>query len=276
MPFLSYKHFSAFYADCELPSTETLNTLLKRADIEIPVVQLPKRNKNQSSKLKLWKLCPWLPKTYFSKIKADFTLHLEANKITELTTWLQLGHSARESWVEDVYIKHRLQIVANSDNKPEVVQQATSIFKKYMMMNQKNMDLTFRSSNEFQETDQEMHLNNNNDDSEFFGSNYYENCDSTTSDNYATPSFSNNIVSVSNRHITSCNYAIPASGSYIDPTSNSDNEIYENTLSQNFKDALKQNSTIEQITDRISSRTQQKGDTNSKKSNQRLKDSLSK
>ncbi|CAG8618679.1 32173_t:CDS:2 [Gigaspora margarita] len=39
---------------------------------------------------------------YFSKIKADFTPHLEANKITELTTWLQLGHSARESWVEDL------------------------------------------------------------------------------------------------------------------------------------------------------------------------------
>ncbi|CAG8811288.1 22328_t:CDS:1 [Cetraspora pellucida] len=111
---ISYSYLSQKITDCELPSTETLNIFSKaqqieilklcyntqkrllnkllddkrieHADIEIPVVQLPKRNKNQSSKLKLWKLCPWLSKDYFSKIKADFTPHLETNKITKLTT----------------------------------------------------------------------------------------------------------------------------------------------------------------------------------------------
>jgi hypothetical protein len=130
MTSISYSYLSQKITDCELPSLETFNTFSKaqqieilkvcynaqkkllnkllddkrieHADIEIPVVQLPKRNKTQSSKLKLWELCPWLSKDYFSKIKADFTPHLEENKITELTTWSQLGYSARESWVEDV------------------------------------------------------------------------------------------------------------------------------------------------------------------------------
>ncbi|CAG8458360.1 7875_t:CDS:2 [Racocetra fulgida] len=310
---ISYSYLSQKITNCELPSTETLNTFskaqqieilklcydaqkrllnklledkkLEHADVEIPVVQLPKRiNKNQSSKLKLWELCPWLSKDYFSKIKSDFTPHLEANKITELTTWSQLGYSARESWVEDVYTKHRLQIgsnkwivqeclkqklndrakkkglkvtmpniqVASSDDEPEVVQQSTSIFKRYAMINKENIDLSFRSSKEFGEIDPEI---NDNDDLESFSSNFYENCDSSTSNSYATPSSSTYIAPASNSHITptSSNYATPASGHYIDPTSDSDNETGENILSQNLK-----------------------GDTNSKKCDQRLKGSLPK
>ncbi|CAG8727630.1 7021_t:CDS:2, partial [Cetraspora pellucida] len=176
---------------CYNAQKRLLNKLLddkriEHANIEIPVVQLPKRNKNQSSKLKLWELCPWLSKDYFSKIKANFTSHLETNKITELSTWSQLGYSAKESWVEDC--------------------------------------------------------------------NFYKNCDSSTSNSYAT--------------------AFSTSDHYIDPTSDSDNETSENISSQNLKDTLEQSSPIKKITDRISSRTRQKDDTNSKKCDQRLKGSL--
>jgi hypothetical protein len=43
-----------------------------------------------------------------------------------------------------------------------------------------------------------------------------------------------------------------------------------------FTDTLQQSSSIKQITDRISSRTRQKGDTNSKKYDQNLRGSLPK
>ncbi|CAG8789370.1 18219_t:CDS:2 [Gigaspora margarita] len=224
---ISYLHLSQKIIDYELPSKETLYTFSKdqqieililcydvqkillnklleekrieHANIEFPVVQLPKRNKNQSLKLKLWELCPWLPKDYFSNIKGNFILHLEANKITELTTY---------------------------DNEPEIEQQLTSIFKKYTMMNKENIDLTFRPSKEFKEMNQE-YLNSDNDDSESFGSNFYENCDGSTSNTYKTSSSSNYITPASNRHIisTSSNYETPASIGYIDPTSDSNNEM---------------------------------------------------
>ncbi|CAG8462549.1 2573_t:CDS:2 [Racocetra persica] len=198
---------------------------IEQTNIEIPVIQLPKRNKNQSSKLKLWELCSWLSKDYFTKIKADFTPHLEANQITELTTWSQLGHLARESWIVQECLKQKLNDradnfrkrakkkglnitkqniqVANSDNEPEVVQQLNSNNEPEVV-------------NEFQEMDQKIHLSSDNEDSEFFGSNFYENCDGSTSDSYATSS--------------------STSGSYIDPTSDSNNEICENILPQNLKE----------------------------------------
>ena len=45
--------------------------------------------------------------------------------------------------------------VASSDDEPEIVQQSTSIFKIYAMMNKENID---RSNKEFDEIDQETHL----------------------------------------------------------------------------------------------------------------------
>ncbi|CAG8842509.1 36080_t:CDS:2, partial [Gigaspora margarita] len=81
---ISYIYLSQKITDCELPSTETLNTFSTIQQIEN------------------LKLCYDLSKDYFLKIKVDFMPHLEANKITELTIWLQLGHSARKSWVEDI------------------------------------------------------------------------------------------------------------------------------------------------------------------------------
>jgi hypothetical protein len=127
---ISYKYLFQKIIDCKLPSAETLNTLstgqqieilklcynaqrkilnnlleekrIEKANFEIPTIQPPKRNKHQSSKLKLSALCSWLPKDYFSKIKADFTPHLEENKIEASTTWSHLGYTARESWIDDV------------------------------------------------------------------------------------------------------------------------------------------------------------------------------
>ncbi|CAG8845469.1 31468_t:CDS:1, partial [Gigaspora margarita] len=49
----------------------------------MPNIQPSKRDKTKLSKLKLSELCSWLPKNYFSKIKVDFTPHLEENKIVE-------------------------------------------------------------------------------------------------------------------------------------------------------------------------------------------------
>ncbi|CAG8457680.1 37697_t:CDS:2 [Gigaspora margarita] len=71
-----------------------LNKLLEKKRIEqaiikIPTIQLSKRDKNQLSKIKLWKL-------------SDFTLHIEVNKIVESTMWSQLGYLARESWIKDI------------------------------------------------------------------------------------------------------------------------------------------------------------------------------
>ncbi|CAG8800829.1 26238_t:CDS:2, partial [Racocetra persica] len=64
---------------------------------EIPAIQPPKRNKTQSSKLKLSTFCTWLLKDYFAKIKA----HIEENQIKESVTWSQLGYTVQESWIED-------------------------------------------------------------------------------------------------------------------------------------------------------------------------------
>ncbi|KAF0552368.1 hypothetical protein F8M41_021908 [Gigaspora margarita] len=100
--------------------------------------------------------------------------------------------------------------IAISDNEPEIEQQLTSIFKRYTMMSKENIDLTFRPSN--------------NDNSESFGSNFYKNCDGSTSNTYET---SNYITPASNRYIisTSSNYETPAFVGYIDSTSDSDNEM---------------------------------------------------
>ncbi|CAG8813803.1 18845_t:CDS:2, partial [Dentiscutata erythropus] len=80
---ITYSYLSQKIIDSKAPSEEILDSLSAQQKIE-------------SSKIKLWELCPWLPKTYFAKIKADFTSHIEANKIAESTTWSQLGYSARE------------------------------------------------------------------------------------------------------------------------------------------------------------------------------------
>ncbi|CAG8794675.1 4086_t:CDS:2 [Gigaspora margarita] len=73
---ISYTDLFQKITDCALPSKETLDTLsTKNADIDIPTIQPSKRNKTQSSKLKL----------------------------SALLTWSQLGYTARQSWIEDSY-----------------------------------------------------------------------------------------------------------------------------------------------------------------------------
>jgi hypothetical protein len=129
---ISYSYLSRKILDCELLTKETFDTfslnqqleilkscynkqkklLIKLLEdkkneqtiIEIPNIQPPKRDKAKASKLQLSKLCSWLPKDYFLKIKADFTPHLEENRIAESTTWSHLGYTVRESWVSDVSI----------------------------------------------------------------------------------------------------------------------------------------------------------------------------
>ncbi|CAG8796874.1 12159_t:CDS:2, partial [Dentiscutata erythropus] len=101
---ITYLYLSQKIIDSKAPSEEILDLLsaqqkielleekrIKQAIIEIPTMEPSKRDKYQLSKIKLWELCPWLPKTYFAKIKADFTPYIEANKIAESTTWSQLG-----------------------------------------------------------------------------------------------------------------------------------------------------------------------------------------
>ncbi|CAG8606791.1 8246_t:CDS:1 [Cetraspora pellucida] len=111
---ISYSFLSRKILDCKLPTKETFDAfslnqqleilkscynkqkklLIKLLEdkkneqtiIKIPNIKLSKRDKAKVSKLQLSKLCSWLPKDYFIKIKADFTLHLEENRIVELTT----------------------------------------------------------------------------------------------------------------------------------------------------------------------------------------------
>ncbi|CAG8834967.1 39674_t:CDS:2, partial [Gigaspora margarita] len=260
---ITYSNLSQKIIDCELPSSETLNTLstsqqieilklcynaqrkllnqlleekrIENADIEIPTIQLPKRNKTQSSKLKLSALCSWSPKDYFAKIKADFTPHLEENKIKASVTWSQLGYTARESWIEDVYNKHRSKIGSNKwivqeclkqkltdradnfrrknykakpritqnlDNNDELEMSIQQNIEKITNANKENMSIDFEK--EFCESD-----GDNLED---------EDCSGSSFSTYATPTLNNYVT------LDSDEYIDPTSSGHIVSNSNSDSE----------------------------------------------------
>ncbi|CAG8551381.1 12182_t:CDS:2 [Dentiscutata heterogama] len=90
---ITYSYLSQKIIDSEASSEEILDSLsaqqkiellekkrIEQAIIEIPTIEPPKQDKHQSSKIKLWELCSWLPKTYFAKIKANFTSILKQIK----------------------------------------------------------------------------------------------------------------------------------------------------------------------------------------------------
>ncbi|CAG8714836.1 6426_t:CDS:2, partial [Racocetra fulgida] len=145
---ITYSYLSQKIIDSEAPSEEILDTLsaqqkievlklcynsqrkllnklleekrIEQAIIEIPTIQPPKRDKNQSSKIKLWELCPWLPKTYFANIKADFTPHIRANKIVYNKHKVQIGSN---KWIVQECLKQKLMDRADNFRRKQYKKQ---------------------------------------------------------------------------------------------------------------------------------------------------------
>ncbi|CAG8773448.1 5436_t:CDS:2, partial [Dentiscutata erythropus] len=221
---ISYTYLFQKITDCELPSKETLDIL----SAKIPTIQPSKRNRTQSSKLKLSALCSWLPKDYFAKIKADFTPHFEENQIKESVTWLQLGYTARESWIDDKKnkVKSRIMQTLISDNELESPQR---IAKEVFHINKENTSYRFETeSNKFCEGDDDNLAQDNHEN--------YMNYSNT----YTTSGLNNYTLSTSSGGVISDEYNNPTFNSYIG--SAPDSEANE----------------IKQTTDRISNRTRQK------------------
>ncbi|KAF0438023.1 hypothetical protein F8M41_004317 [Gigaspora margarita] len=217
---ISYTDLSQKITDCALPKllklcynsqNQLLNELLEEkkrenADIDIPTIHPPKRNKTQSSKLKLSALCSWLPKDYFAKIKANFTPHLEKNQIKESVTWSQLGYTARQSWIEDVYNKHRHQLGSNKWIVGECLKQK----------------LNDRDNEDNLEQDYIVNLEHKD----------YVNSVSSTYDAFV---LSNYTLPTSSSGIISDEYNDPISDNYIGSAPESDSEAIENHTTQNSK-----------------------------------------
>ncbi|CAG8674744.1 10460_t:CDS:2 [Cetraspora pellucida] len=197
--------------------------------ISIPNIQPPKRDKTKPSKLKLSELCTWLPKNYFSKIKSDFTPHLEENNIKESITWSQLRYTARESWILDI-VEECL--------KQKLVDRADNFRRR-----NKKANLKVINSN--------MQAANNNE----------EPFTTSSSNSFVTSTSNNNIV-------TSKNYELYDSTSDMafDTTFSSNKELSRNISSQPYKYTLKTNTSIIKTTDRISNQTRQKYHINSEDS----------
>ncbi|CAG8760314.1 15449_t:CDS:2, partial [Dentiscutata erythropus] len=175
-----------------------LNKLLEEkkkenVDIKIPTIQPSKRNRTQSSKLKLSALCSWLRKDYFVNIKANFTPHLEENQIKESVTWSQLGYTARESWI-------------NNNNELESLQQ---IAKEVFHINKENTSYRFKTeSNKFCDDDNLAQDNHEN----------YMNYSNT----YTTSGLNNYTLSTSSGGVISDEYNNPTFDSYIGSAPDSD------------------------------------------------------
>ncbi|CAG8825589.1 23750_t:CDS:2, partial [Dentiscutata erythropus] len=74
------------------------------------------------------------------------------NKIAESTTWSQLGYSARESWIEDIYDKHKVQIgfnrwIVQECLKQKLIDRADNFRRKI----NKKQNITIQSRNNDQE-----------------------------------------------------------------------------------------------------------------------------
>ncbi|KAF0381757.1 hypothetical protein F8M41_012069 [Gigaspora margarita] len=292
--FISYSYLSKAILDCKLPSEETLNLLSQNQQIEnlndIPNIQPPKRDKTKPSKLKLSELCPWLPKDYFSKIKADFTPHLEANNIKKSVTWSQLGYSARESWILDVCNKHILQIGSNkwiveeclkqklvdradnfrrsnkkanlkvansniqitSEDELEPLQQTNKHIEEHSGVNKENIFESNIELDEYYQEDQENAIINEYDNEDHFTT--------SNSSSFGAPTSSNDLATSTYHEISDS-----TSDTALDSTF-SDEEMSRNIPSQSYNDMLKSNTPIMKTTDRISNRTQQKCYVDSKNS----------
>ncbi|KAF0475502.1 hypothetical protein F8M41_024611 [Gigaspora margarita] len=291
---ISYSYLSKKILDCEIPPEETFNTLSldhqieilkscyniqrklliklledkknEQAIIEIPNIQPPKRDKTKPSKLKLSELCPWLPKNYFLKIKADFTPHLEENKIAESITWAHLGYSVRESWVLD----RRNKKTKFKDTESNI--QVTSSEDELEILNHDvNQNIEDKENEDFSDIVSNKNYNkttivneyDNDDDLEFLNSSYSNTFVNLDSNTIASGS---NIISSYNNN-TSSSY-------YHESASSSDNETTENVTFQTNEDILKSSSPIKKNVDKISNRTRQKCDTNFVRIEQSLENPL--
>ncbi|CAG8615461.1 829_t:CDS:2 [Dentiscutata erythropus] len=277
---ISYSYLSKKILDCEIPSKETFNTLSldqqieilkscyniqrkllikiledkknEQATIEIPNIQPPKRDKSKPSKLKLSELCPWLPKNYFSKIKADFTPHLEENKIAESITWVHLGYSVRESWVLDVYNKHKHQIGSNKWIVEECLKQKLiDRADNFRRRNKKAKFKVTKSNNQVTNSDNEL---------EILNQDVNQNIEQDKEDEYLSDLASNENFN----QTTIVNECSNDSRDYITPTFSSYNNTFSSyyTVSASSSDnETTNNSTFQRNKDRISNRTRQKCDT---------------
>ncbi|CAG8576101.1 5133_t:CDS:2, partial [Racocetra fulgida] len=215
--------------DCELPTKETKKKLLiklledkknEQTIIEIPNIQPPKRDKAKASKLQLSKLCSWLPKDYFIKIKADFAPHLEENRIAESTTWSHLGYTVRETNLKAVESNTRIQVESSADELETFHQNINEMAKEYSSSNKENIySFDLESDEDYSNT---ITINK-----------------PSTFNSCITSNTSNNMIFASDNYIPFASKSYKNSlTNYIVSASSSDEEITENTektISQNYE-----------------------------------------